>query len=310
MRRIRRHGYTLIVFTLITGLGSGGCSVSRMAHRGVVANMVRGMSAYDRETDLELAESAAAGQLKLLEGLLETDPDNSELLVLTAQGFARYTYGFVEPRVEDAAAAGDTLEQRRLSERAVSLYGRAQSYAVRALAKTNEPLAKAVGRNAEELEQALQKAAEEDVPALFWLAFSGGNSVRLSGGNPHGLADLARVSLIMRRVLKLDETYYFGGAHLFFGVYYSSLPALFGGDPAKARQHFARAIEISEGRYLMARYLMARHYCALVLDEVSLRSELEDIISTPEDRYPQQNLANQIAKQRARRLLATVNPKP
>ena len=60
----------LILISLF-GLTMSGCSMTRMAANQTTSILVRAMPAYDRETHLEFAEQAIAGNLKLLEGLLE-----------------------------------------------------------------------------------------------------------------------------------------------------------------------------------------------------------------------------------------------
>jgi len=43
-------------------------------------------------------------------------------------------------------------------------------------------------------------------------------------------AELARVQVLMRRVLELDEAYYYGGAHIFMGILEASKPIELGRD--------------------------------------------------------------------------------
>ncbi|GAG59489.1 unnamed protein product, partial [marine sediment metagenome] len=50
--------------------------------------------------------------------------------------------------------------------------------------------------------------------------------------NPRAIFDLPKVEALMKRVLELDETYYFAGAHLFFGSLFAARPAMFGGNAA------------------------------------------------------------------------------
>ena len=61
--------------------------------------------------------------IKLLEGLLKTDPDNRNLLMLTCQGYAGYALGFVEDEEP---------------ERARKLYRRAKQYGIRMLQQSNQ----------------------------------------------------------------------------------------------------------------------------------------------------------------------------
>ena len=59
-------------------------------------------------------------------------------------------------------------------------------------------------------------------------------------------------SSIMQHVAELDEDYQEGSAYLYLG-----LMAPF---PEEAREHFERAIEISDGKNLMIKVLYARQY--------------------------------------------------
>ena len=110
-----------------------GCSANRLATGQAARLAVNALPSYDRETDVEFAELAMAGQLKFLEGLLESAPHDPDLLVASARSFARYTYGFVALKTEQAEHCGDTAGRVRLAARAEDFYGRAYGYALRAL---------------------------------------------------------------------------------------------------------------------------------------------------------------------------------
>ena len=159
----------------------------------------------------------------------------------------------------------------------------------------------------ESLSLELKRCKREDVPALFWTAYAWGSIINLRQDDPAQLIHLPRVELMMRRVLELDETYFFGGPHLFYGSYYGSRPAMLGGHPTKARQHLQRAIEISDGKYLMAKFMLARYYAVMAQDREMFEEILQEIISAPPDLFPEQGLANQLAKRKAKRWLRRVD---
>ena len=77
--------------------------------------------------------------------------------------------------------------------------------------------------------------------------------------NPRRLADLGRAAVFMRQILTLDESYQYGGAHLFFGTYYSSRSPMLGGDYNRARSHFERARELSADQVVLADLLQAQY---------------------------------------------------
>ena len=60
------------------------CSMGQMVVRGSQTILDSGIESMNRETDLQLARDAMPANLKLLEGMLLEDPDNTELLIYAA----------------------------------------------------------------------------------------------------------------------------------------------------------------------------------------------------------------------------------
>ena len=281
--------------------------MTRMAANQTTSILVRAMPAYDRETHLEFAEQAIAGNLKLLEGLLEVTPDNGDLLLLASSNFARYTFGFIEEKIDIANRRNDFEERDKQVAQAVDFYGRARNYGLRLISQSREAFPAVLEQDLEHLSLELKHLKKKHVPALFWTAYAWGSMINLRQDEPAQLAQLPKVDRMMQRVLELDETYFFGGAHLFYGVYYGSRSEMLGGNPAKAKQHLQRAIEISNGKYLMAKFLLARYYAVLVQDRELFGQTLQEIISASTDLFPEQGLANQLAKRYAERWLNRID---
>jgi len=291
-----------ILITLI-GLLIAGCSMTRMAANQTTSILVRAMPAYERETNLEFAEQAIVSNLKLLEGLLEVTPDKAELLLLASRSYTLYAFGFVEQKIEIADKQNNIAEKDKLISQAVDFYERGRKYSLKLLSQSHKTFAMVLEQDLEILSIELKSFKKKQVPALFWTAYAWGNIINLQQTEPARLAQLPKVELIMRRVLELDENYFFGGAHLFYGAYYGSRPKMLGGDAEKAKKHLQRAIEISNGKYLMAKVLFAKYYAVPAQDRELFESTLQEIISAPPDLFPEQGLANQIAKRDAKRWL-------
>jgi hypothetical protein len=117
------------------------------------------------------------------------------------------------------------------------------------------------------------------------------------------LAELPKVQLMMQRVLELDEGYYYGGAHLFMGIWLASRPKMAGGDLKKAQEHFLKAIDLGKGKFLMAYVYYANHYARQVLDKDLFISTLQKVLETPADASPDLTLLNTIAQREAKKLL-------
>lgn len=263
------------------------CSVQKLAVRSISGILDNSMAALYEESDLKLAEQAVASDLKLLEGLIKSDPNNEKFLLLACQGFASYALGFVEDQEPD---------------RAQLLYLRGRDYGLKILNK-NHSFQKALTGDLDQLELALNKFDKNDVPALFWTANNWANWINFNLTDTDALADLPKVQLMMQRVLKLDESYFYGGAHLFFATIYASRPKILGGDIEKSKQHFDRCFAYCQEKFLLPYVYYARYYATRAFDEELFSRTLSKVIETSDDILPAQRLPNAIAKQKAKRLL-------
>jgi hypothetical protein len=155
----------------------------------------------------------------------------------------------------------------------------------------------------EELQAAVDRAGNRSVPALFWSASCLGKWIDLSRDSVTGIAGLSSAEILMRRVTELDDEFYFGGAHMFFGVYYGGRAPMFGGDFTLSEQHFQRAAEINNNKLLLVDVLQAEYLDRQKLDQQAFHTRLEKVVNAPDDLYPEMALVNGISKQKAKRLL-------
>ena len=118
------------------------------------------------------------------------------------------------------------------------------------------------------------------------------------------MAELPRVELLMKKVLKLDEGFHYGGPHLFMGVWYASRPKMAGGDLKAAQAHFLKAIELGQGKFLMANIYYADQYAKKAFDKELYISILEKVLQTPADSVPELTLLNTVAHRKAKEMLA------
>lgn len=286
----QKHTYRRLLhilgILLVTALLSA-CSVGQLVVRGSQTILDSGVDSMNRETDLELARAAMPANLKLIEGMLLEDPQNKELLLYAAQGFYGYSYGFIE--LED-------------SERAEQLYRRCYSYARRALELDGlglDPETAAVN----DLEAATAKLGQSAVPALFWSASCLAKWIDLNRDDVASVASLASAATLMQRVMELNDSYYYGGPHIFFGVYYGSRAPMFGGDFQLSEENFQRADAINQHKLLMVDLLRAEYLYRQQLNRTAFHDTLLYIVNAPEGLYPEMALVNAIIQQRATYLL-------
>jgi len=263
------------------------CSMGQVVVRGTQSILDGGIDAMNREADLSLARDAMPANLKLLEGMLVEDPKNVELRVYAAQGFYGYAYGFIE------------AEDR---ERARKLYRRCYEHGRAALRQAGLALDPESARPSD-LEAAARETSETAVPSLFWTASCLAKWTDLSRDKPGGIAELSSAAALMERVLELDDDFYYGGAHLFFGVYYGGRSPLFGGRHELAEQHFKRAAEINHGKLLLTDLLYAEYFARQKLDRAAFHARLTHILDAPDNLFPEMALVNAIARRKAQHLL-------
>ncbi len=275
---MKKH-FTILILSLILS----GCSLNQFIIRQTGTILEYGIEAMYEETDLVLAEQALAGNLKLLEGMTKGDPENKKLLLMTAQAYAGYALGFVE----DSAP-----------ERAKVLYLRARDFGLRVL-RMNDSFRAAENKPVAEWETAVKQFDTDDVDALFWTAFSWAGWINLSLDNPRAFIDLAKVQVLMQRVLELNESYFHGAADLFFGSIWGTRPRMLGGDPEKAKKYFERNLEITGGNFLLTYIYYAKYYAAKTLDEEKFDELIKKVENTPVDVLPGYQLLNAIAKRKA-----------
>lgn len=107
----------------------------------------------------------------------------------------------------------------------------------------------------------------------------------------------------MQRVLELDETYYYGGVHVFFGAYYGGRAPMFGGDFVRAARHFDRAAAINQNKLLLVEVYRARYLLRQMGEREAFHTTLTRVLDASVN-DPELNLANALAKQEATALLA------
>jgi len=266
----------------------GACTMGQMVARSTLPILESGNVAMNRETDLELARAAIPANLKLIEGLIQELPDNVDLRLQAAQGFYGYAYGFVED--ED-------------NRRASGLYRRGWEHARQAL-QSSGFRADLTTLSTDEFRRHLDNLGRRAVPALFWTASCWAKWIDMNRNDPARIADMGKAAALMERVLELDENYYHGGAHLFFGVYYGARPPMLGGDFERSARHFEKARALTHGKLLLVDLLQAEYLAHQQLDRKQFHVLLTAVVNAPPDIYPEMALVNAIAQQKAGKLLA------
>ena len=273
--------FATIFISLLFTVFLQSCSVNRMLLNTTSKFFENSISVVYEEDDLDLAYHFFSSNLKIIEIMLSKDPSNRRMNLLAAQAFGAYSMAFIED-----------IDTRRASK----LYLRGLKYAFASLPKQKRFNEKV---KPQELETLLLEYNKSEVPYLFWVGYNWGSYVLHNLDNPRALVNLAKVEMIMRRILELDEEFNFAGVHLFYGSYYAARPPILGGNPEKGREHFERNIELTGNSFLLAKVYLARYYAVQVQDRELFNSLLDEVINTDIDKYPEIRLMNALAKKKA-----------
>ena len=293
-----------VVSMAVIVLGTG-CSFAHLARRQMTRTTLDIVSVYDSETDLELARTTLAVSLKLLEGAMKSDSDNTALLTAAARGYSRYSWGFIEPEIEQSKWKGDSTSVSEISMRAVKFYRRTKGFGYRALISNNPDFINLETSNMNEFESWLDQLDSNHSEALYWTAFAWGNLLRFKTSFSNLLNDLAKVRMMMEQVIRLADSCYIGQAHTFLGAFYASLPPVLGKDMNLAKSYLEKGVSISQGKFLPARLAYARYFQFLSGDQNGYRITLQAIIDAPQSENRSHALDNEVAKEQARKILVS-----
>jgi len=280
---IRNRIFPLIILLFF----SSACLPNKKVTIGATATLLEGVarSSY-KQSDLRMIREGMPAYLMLMDGMIELGPDNEQLLIAAAQGYSSFASIFVEDQDKEYAKL---------------LFAKGRQYAFRSLERRGfkEPLQ----RSLDDFQEGLKGLGQKDVPYIFWSATCWANWISLNLDSMEAVAELPRVELMMKRTLELDEGFYYGGPHLFMGIWFASRPKMAGGDLKKAQEHFLKALDFGKGKFLMAYIYYANYYAHQALDKDLFISTLQKVLKAPDDVAPDLVLLNTVAKKKAQELL-------
>ena len=285
------HSSKILIISILLCLSISGCFSSQQLIADKSIGLFQEVSkAANRQADITLVRQGLPSYLMLIDGMIQTYPDNPDLLLAGAQAYASYA----------------SLLDEEESSRTAQLIQRAKVYALKAL-ELNPLFKGSLDKPVDLFRKQINDAEKTHVPLLFGVASIWGTWI-VQGPDPvEGMADLPKVEAMMDRVLQLDPGYYYGGPHLFEGILLSTRPVQFGGNLKMAEAHFKQALNYSQGKFLMTSVYFAQYYARQRLDRDLFVSTLNKVLSTPADSDPDLTLINTLAQQKAKRLLDQVD---
>ena len=278
-----------------------GCSIRRTAVNMVGNALASGNSVYETDDDLELVGAALPFGLKFMEGLLAESPDHPGLLLTSCKGFVLYSYAYVDYDAQ-IAEEQDLDLAAALRRRARRLYLRALKYGLRGLERSYPGFKDQLFLEPEKAVERIDgKNKKRDLPFLYWSAAALGSAISVSRDDAALLARLPEVEAMTHRGLELDEAWGDGSFHQL--MIHLAAAKVGGSDHNLIRQHYERALGLSEGRNA-GLYL---DYAEAISIPDQNRSEFyalaEQVLAMDPDKYPENRLVNAIAQRKAQWLL-------
>jgi len=279
--RIQKTLQGLVLIAASTGM-AGCASLVTSATSGLTESL--GDSIMNNQ-DLDMVRDGAPSFLLLMDGLIAQNPKSVSLLLQSSQLNSAYAAAFVTD-----------------PERARLLQQKALDHALQAVCVSIRNGCNLRTRPFDDFQSWLADRRVKEVPTLYQLASSWAGWIQANSDDFGAIAELARVKALTERIAALDDTYDYGGPELYLGVFETLLPPGMGGRPELGREHFERAIEISHGKYLLAKVMLAEQYARLVFDKELHDRLLEEVIAA-DPVVPGLTLINTVAQQRAKILL-------
>lgn len=282
--------FNIIPVLLVSGFFTG-CISSQQIMTEKAPALFRDVAlSASRQSDVVLVRQGIPSYLMLIDGMLQSYPENRDLLLAGAQAYASYA---------------SVLEEDE-GHRAAYISERAKQYALKALELT-PPFQGVLGKPLEVFQERLEQTEKKHVPTLFWVGNIWAGWIAADSEGPAAMADLPWVEALMDRALQLDSGFYYGGSHLFKAILLSARPEQFGGNLKKAQEHFKKAMDYGQGKFLMTDVYYAEYYARQSLNRDLFVSTLKRVLETSPQIEADLTLSNTLAQRKAKKLLARVD---
>jgi len=272
------------------------CSLQKMALRSAAPMFEKSTQLVTHESNWEFFKESSPGNLKFLELLSLQDQDNLALLGVLIKSYSGYAYG-----VKETLLFQDEMNQVEDSvwkKDAIFFYGRAFDYGLVYLSKKN------INPFTDDLDKKLDSLSESDLVAILYTAQAWGTLINLQKDNMELVSQVPRVKSMFDWVCRIRPNIDDGVCDIFFAQYEASRPRMLGGNPEKAHELYAKAIEKNPKNLLIRlnyiQYSLLPGFDAEKYEAQAkvLKVEFEKFQSGQYKDVPQLNLYNAIAKKR------------
>jgi len=235
--------------------------------------------------DPDTVADGAPAYLLLMDSFLVDSKDEPKLLQSASILYSAYTGVFVSK-----------------PERAARMSTKAFSYAQQALCLKQSSYCNLADMPFDEFSNQVDSMNHDNINDWYIMGTVWAGWIKANSSRVTAIAQLPKVTLIMEKVISIDEHWDNEQAHLYMGVLTTLLPPALGGKPEKGRMHFEKVIHYSNGKNLMAKVLFAEKYARLIFDQKLHDTLLQQVLDA-DPHVENMTLMNTLAQQQARKLL-------
>jgi predicted anti-sigma-YlaC factor YlaD len=295
-----RRLLSLGLLAVLVAVAPGCSSIKKLAVNKIGDALAVSGTAFSSDDDPELIKSAAPFGLKTMESLLAESPRHRGLLLAVTSGFTQYGYAFVQIEADELENQ-DLAKANEQRDRARRLYLRARNYGLRGLEVAHPGFTNALRLDPR---QAVRQLKAKDVPQIYWTVAAWGSAVSQSKDHPDIVAEVPMLEALLDRALELNEAWNDGAIHGVLISYEMARPGVKGDASARARQHFERAMALSDGRQASPLVAFAESVCVQKQDLKEFEQLLNQALAIDLNSAPDNRLVNTIMQRRAKWLLA------
>jgi len=289
-----KHKTTLLIISLLTLQYLTACSLS-------IGNFSENINrAVKANNDPQTVMQGLPTYLILLDGIIESDPLDEDVLIASSRLINAYT-GLLGSELEMLGEDENEYQREKIKQQIKKLSLKALERALKANCLYEEYLCDLNTIKYAEFKIRLKNIDEDDIAMLYSLGTAWATWLQANSSDWNAMAQLPQVKLIMETVNGINENWDNAGAHMYLGVLNSLLPTNLGGKPEQGKKNFESAIKLTQGKNLMAKVLYAEYYARLTFNEDLHQRLISDVLSYKEQHH-EFVLLNTLAIQKAKAL--------
>ena len=284
-----------ILLSIILFLSFSCSSMKKLAISQSVDVFNDGEKALDNECFYDFAKDSALANIKTLEALHYSSPEDKGLLSLLIKGYAGYSFGVLETEAfsDILLDKGNTTKIRAVK----AGYSKAVEFGVQYFAlygiKKKDLFS---NRGAKLIRKKIDSLSQEDKKALFFFAQSLAALFNLEKQNMYLLGATAMVVDVMNYVCEDDMDFEKGACYLFQAAFEASKPAMMGGSIEKANTLFKLTFS-KHPKNLLNKIAYMQYSLIPMIEEDQFAKLKEELIVDFKDFNRKNNFGEEIQKE-------------